>query len=63
MKNCLKITQLASDAHERELRTGEKLHLHSHLMMCRGCRAYYNNSKTLSAMIKEMKSHDDTTPK
>ncbi|PNK60932.1 dsDNA-mimic protein [Psychrobacter sp. FDAARGOS_221] len=60
MKNCLQITQLASDAHERDLRTAEKLNLHTHIMMCSGCRAYYKNSKALSAMMKEMKAQEDS---
>jgi predicted anti-sigma-YlaC factor YlaD len=56
MKNCRQITQLASDAQDRPLATREKLQLHSHIMMCRGCRAFYKNIDTLSDMIKAMKS-------
>lgn len=56
MKNCRQITQLASDAQDRPLGTGEKLQLHSHIMMCRGCRAFYKNTHTLSQMVKTMKS-------
>ncbi|WP_131668387.1 zf-HC2 domain-containing protein [Psychrobacter pygoscelis] len=60
MKNCQQITQLASDAQDRQLRTREKLQLYSHIMMCQGCRAFYKNIDTLSQMMQTMKSqsHD-----
>ncbi|WP_296402608.1 zf-HC2 domain-containing protein [Psychrobacter sp.] len=58
MKNCNRITQIASDGQERPLTLAEKTHLHSHLFFCPGCRAFYDNSKTLSKMMKDFKSKD-----
>ena len=55
MKNCQQITQLASDTQERALSTGEKFQLHTHLMMCKGCRAFYKNTETLSQIMKTLK--------
>ncbi|MDN3452814.1 zf-HC2 domain-containing protein [Psychrobacter sp. 5A.1] len=59
MKNCLKITQIASDAQERKLSMGEKMQMHTHLMMCPGCRAFVKNTDTLSQMMKAYKASDD----
>ena len=61
MKNCLKMTQIASDAQERKLSTGEKLQMHTHLMMCPGCRSFVKNTDTLSQMMKAYKSSGDNT--
>lgn len=58
MKNCKRITQIASDKQERPLRLAEKVQLHSHLLLCPGCRAFYNNSKTLTKIISDFKSKD-----
>ncbi|WP_227431283.1 zf-HC2 domain-containing protein [Psychrobacter sp. I-STPA6b] len=55
MKNCQQITQLASDAQDRPLSTGEKFQLHTHVMMCKGCRAFYKNTDTLSQIMKTLK--------
>ena len=55
MKNCQQITQLASDAQDRPLTTGEKFQLHTHIMMCKGCRAFYKNTDTLSQIMKTLK--------
>lgn len=60
MKNCAKMTRLASDTQERELAFGEKLQLHTHLMMCKACRQFYKNNLVLSQMIKTLKDYEIT---
>ncbi|WP_019673650.1 anti-sigma factor family protein [Psychrobacter lutiphocae] len=62
MKNCKRITQIASDAQERPLLLTEKVQLHSHLLLCPGCRAFYDNSKTLSKIMKDFQSKDTHSP-
>ena len=58
MKNCQQITQLASDAQDRPLRISETLQLHTHIMMCKGCRAFYKNTDTLSQIMKTLKESE-----
>lgn len=37
MLTCREVTQLLSEAQDRELSLGERLRLRLHLAMCRGC--------------------------
>ena len=50
MLNCKKITELCSQESERDLRFGEKLSLHTHLMMCSGC----SNFRTQMGFLRQI---------
>jgi hypothetical protein len=40
MMNCKEVTQLLSEAQDRELGLTERLPLRMHLLMCKGCRNF-----------------------
>ena len=41
MLNCKEVTELCSQELERPLRMGERVSMHTHLMMCSGCAKAY----------------------
>jgi len=47
MLSCKEVTQVCSDEMERALRVGERVALHTHLMMCTGCTNYRRQLKVL----------------
>lgn len=51
--NCLKITKLISDSHERELSPIEKIGVKAHLMICPHCRNFKHNSEHISKLMKK----------
>ena len=68
MMNCKEATSLLSKQQEVPLRTGDKLGLRLHLVMCRGCRNFAAQMDSLRAISRgyakerppEPKTHGDT---
>ncbi|MDO4450611.1 MAG: zf-HC2 domain-containing protein [Moraxella sp.] len=55
LKNCQKITQLASLSQEEPLTWSQKITLKFHLMMCPNCKQFDKNNQTLKQIIKKHK--------
>jgi hypothetical protein len=53
MLNCRKITELCSQELERRLDVGERVSMHTHLMMCTGCTNFRQQLKFLRRVAKE----------
>lgn len=60
MKSCQKISELASLSLEKPLSWQQKMQLTLHLMLCRHCRAFDKNNKTLSTMLAKHRYADDS---
>lgn len=54
MKTCAEISQLLSEAQDRDLSFGENFAARTHLMMCRGCRNY---KKQLSFLREALRTY------
>ena len=54
MLNCKEVTELCSAELDRQLRLGEKVSLHTHLMMCSGCANY---RKQVTALRQVMQAY------
>ncbi|MCK7596766.1 zf-HC2 domain-containing protein [Microbulbifer sp. CAU 1566] len=50
--NCKQASRLLSEQLERPLHGGEKLQLKLHLLMCRGCRNFGDQMRTLRQLSK-----------
>lgn len=53
MKYCQKVTELTSQAQERELSIWEQSAVKMHLMLCPKCRNFQKNCESLSNMMKQ----------
>ena len=47
MLNCQEVTSLCSEEMDRALEIGEQMSVGLHVMMCRGCRNFRQQMKTL----------------
>lgn len=56
IKNCQKMTELASLSYEKPLTLSQKVTLNLHLMMCPQCRQFDKNNQVLKRMIEEHKT-------
>lgn len=52
MLNCKEVTELCSQELERPLRVGERVSLHTHLMMCSGCTNFRKQMAALRRVAK-----------
>lgn len=52
MLSCKEVTELCSAELDRALRLGEKVSLHTHLIMCTGCSHYRKQMKTLRQVMR-----------
>lgn len=52
MLNCKEVTEVCSVEMDRPLRLGERVSLHTHLMMCTGCTQYRKQLKTLREVMR-----------
>lgn len=59
MLNCHQATRLMSEAQERSLKTGEKLSLRFHTMMCAACRRFGSQMDFLRRSAREYISRPD----
>ncbi len=60
MLNCKTVTQLLSEAQERELSLAERMQLALHLSMCSGCRNY---RKQIGFLRTAVRHHPAGKPK
>lgn len=58
MLTCRQATQLLSEKQDRSLLLREQSNLQLHLLVCRSCRRYGKQIKTLSQLSKEFKKFD-----
>lgn len=59
MLTCRQATQLLSERLDRTLQFREQSNLQIHLLLCRSCRRYGKQVKTLSQLSKAFKNIDD----
>ena len=59
MLTCRQATQLLSEQQDRQLLLKEQSGLQLHLMMCRSCRRFDKQMKTLSVLSKAYKRFDE----
>ena len=59
MLTCRQATQLLSEQQDRQLLLKEQSGLQFHLMMCRSCRRFGKQMKTLSVLSKAYKRFDE----
>lgn len=59
MKNCREITQLVSEAQERELGLSERMGLRMHLAICGGCRNFSQQMEALRKICRSYARRDD----
>lgn len=57
MRNCTKLTQLLSEGMERPFTFGEKTEILIHTTLCRHCRQFKHNSKTLHELMHLHRDH------
>lgn len=55
LKNCQKMTELASLSYDQPLTLSQKLSLKLHLIMCPECKRFHENNQLLKQMIKQHK--------
>jgi len=58
MLTCRQATQLLSEKQDRSLLWRERSDLQLHLLVCRSCRRYGKQIKTLSQLSKAFKNFD-----
>ena len=58
MLTCRQATQLLSEKQDRPLLLREQSNLQLHLLVCRSCRRYGKQIKTLSQLSKAFKNFD-----
>jgi len=58
MLTCRQATQLLSEKQDRQLLLREQSNLQLHLLVCRSCRRYGKQIKTLSQLSKAFKNFD-----
>ena len=58
MLTCRQATQLLSEKQDRQLVLREQSNLQLHLLVCRSCRRYGKQIKTLSQLSKTFKHFD-----
>lgn len=58
MLTCRQATQLLSEKQDRPLLLREQSNLQLHLLVCRSCRRYGKQIKTLSQLSKTFKNFD-----
>jgi hypothetical protein len=58
MLTCRQATQLLSEKQDRQLVLREQSNLQLHLLVCRSCRRYGKQIKTLSQLSKTFKNFD-----
>ncbi|WLF83719.1 zf-HC2 domain-containing protein [Moraxella sp. ZY210820] len=59
MFNCQKITQLISLSHEQDLSKIQHFNVYLHSLMCPACKAFQQNNKQLSILIKKFTQQTD----
>ena len=59
MLTCRQATQLLSEQQDRQLLLKEQSGLQFHLMMCRSCRRFGKQMKSLSLLSKQYKKFDE----
>ncbi|MBH2002164.1 MAG: zf-HC2 domain-containing protein [Moraxellaceae bacterium] len=59
MLTCRQATQLLSEKQDRQLVLRERSNLQLHLLVCRSCRRYGKQIKTLSQLSKTFIKYDD----
>lgn len=59
MKKCKQITELISLQHEQKLSLKQQSAVHFHLIFCPYCRAFKQNSKKISLLMKEFKTRQE----
>ncbi|ESK57060.1 zf-HC2 domain-containing protein [Acinetobacter tjernbergiae] len=59
MLTCRQATQLLSEKQDRQLVLREQSNLQLHLLVCRSCRRYGKQIKTLSQLSKTFIKYDD----
>lgn len=52
MLSCHEATRLMSEAQDRALTMGERLSLRTHLLICRGCRNFEDNLRSLRVIAR-----------
>lgn len=52
MPHCREVTEICSAEMERPLRLGERVGLHTHLMLCTGCSRFRKQLKTLRQVMQ-----------
>lgn len=52
MLSCKEVTEVCSAEMERPLKLGERVSLHTHLMMCTGCTQYRKQMRTLRQVMQ-----------
>jgi predicted anti-sigma-YlaC factor YlaD len=52
MLNCKELTEIATDYLEQDLPWGERLRVQLHLWMCRHCRRYLNQMRTVIGLLR-----------
>ncbi len=57
--NCANVTRSLSDKLDRPLTPLESAHVHAHLLMCAGCRAYAAQIATLRAISRRVAGYAD----
>ena len=60
MRSCQEVARLVSLSQEQELTFGQKLELKFHMMMCKPCRDFSLNIKTLRKTLKRFNEHENT---
>lgn len=58
MKNCQKISQLASRACDEKINWLEHIELKLHFMMCKNCRHFAKNNETLHKIMQAHRQCD-----
>lgn len=51
--NCIKATQLLSEAQDRKLTTSERLRLKIHVLICVACRRFGQHASQLREMARQ----------
>lgn len=59
MLSCQEVSRLVSLAQERKLRWNERLRLNLHLMMCKHCKSFNTNIKTLRVAMRDFAKKKD----
>lgn len=51
-RQCFYTSELISRSYDEELTVGQKVFLHSHLMICQNCRHFAKNTQKLHQIMK-----------
>ena len=59
MLDCRQVSRMLSEAQERPLRAAERLRLHAHLLVCKGCMEFRRQLDFLRTAAKRLPDRDD----